>query len=179
MIDLKLSEVKQLLDDHGIAYLLTIEPSRREFYVRKGFCPREDSGAFRLLSIKNPHHTKNIDLIFVDASEDPEFYDLEFGGYPYELFGWLDEELPREIWEDIQSILTGRIWVIFATDAKTGKWFGDSLYRDSTDEDENDMDRLQKALAKIKKPKRLWRKLIGRTDCYEVFNWTNYEKIIK
>ena len=153
--------------------------SRADFYKRKGFFPPEDKGAFRLLTISNPNHTKDIEIIFTDTSDDPEFYDLEFGGYWYEMSGYLETERPQHLIDEIQSILCGRAWVIFATDAKTGKWFFDSLYYDVIEEEENDMERLHKTLVKIRKPKSLWRTLIGRTDVYEIFNWKNYEKVIK
>jgi len=176
---MKMSEVQKLLSKNGIDYSLSTEMSSAEFYRRKGFRPTEDTGAFRLLTISNPNHTKDIELIFADASDDPELYDLEFGGYWYEMFGCLEAELPQSLIDEIQSILCGRAWVIFATDAKTGKWFFDGLYCDTIEEEWNDMERLHKTLAKIKKPKSLWRKFIGRTDVYEIFNWQNYERVIK
>ena len=176
---MKLSEIQKLLNENGIRHTVTTEQSRREFYIKKGFRPAEDTGAFRLLTIENPHHSKNIEIIFADDSSDPEFFDLEFGGYWYEIFGYLDGELPQGLLEEIQNILSGRAWVIFATDAKTGAWFFDSLSCNTPEQEWNDMDRLHKTISKIKKPKSLWRKIIGRTDCYEIFNWTSYEKIIK
>lgn len=176
---MKMSEVQKLLSKNGIDYSISTEMSRAEFYRRKGFCPTEDTEAFRLLTITNPNHTKEIEIIFTDASDDPEFYDLEFGGYWYEMFGCIEAELPQSLIDEIQSILCGRAWVIFATDAKTGKWFFTGLYCDTIEEEWNDMERLHKTLAKIKKPKSLWRKFIGRTDVYEIFNWQNYERVIK
>ena len=176
---MKMSEVQKLLSENGIDYSLSTEPSKSEFYSRKGFRPAENTGAFRLLTISNPNHTKDIELIFADASDDPELYDLEFGGYWYEMFGCLEAELPQSLIDEIQSILCGRAWVIFATDAKTGKWFFDGLYCDTIEEEWNDMKQLHKTLAKIRKPKNLWRKLIGRSDVYEIFNWQNYERVIK
>ena len=146
---------------------------------RKGFRPTEDTGAFHLLKIANPNHTKDIEIIFADASDDPEFYDLGFGGYWYEMFGYLEQALSQSLMDEIQSILCGRAWVIFATDAKTGKWLFDGLYCDAMEEEWNDMERLHRAIAKIRKPKSLWRKLIGRTDIYEIFNWQNYERVLK
>ena len=74
---MKLIDVKKLLDDNGYKYTQTIVPSRAEFYRKKGFSPSEDTGAFVLLSIPNPNHTKNIELIFSDDSNNPDFYDLE------------------------------------------------------------------------------------------------------
>ena len=128
---MKLSEVQKILTENGIGYALSTEPNRADFYRRKGFRPTEDTHAFHMLNIANPHHGKHIEIVFADASEDPEFYDLGFGGYWYDMFGFLESELPQSLLDEIQ------------------------------------------------KPKSLWRKLIGRTDAYEIFNWVNYEKVIK
>ena len=176
---MKMNEMQKLLSENGIKYTLSTEPSRSEFYRRKGFRPTEDTGAFCLLTIMNPNHSKNIEIIFADDSDNPEFYDLEFGGYWYEMFGYLEEELPQSLMDEVQNIVCGRAWVIFATDAKSGVWFFNGLYCDSIEEEWNDMEQLHRTIARIKKPKSLWRKFVGRTDVYEIFNWQNYERIIK
>ena len=174
-----MSEVQKLLNENGIEYSLSIELRRSEFYRKKGFRPTDDTSAFHLLTITNPNHSKSIEIIFEDDSENPEFYDLEFGGYWYEMFGWMEEELPQVIIDEIQNIMFGRAWVIFATDAKTGRWFFDGLYCDTVEEEWNDMERLHRTIARIRKSKSMWRKLIGRSDVYEIFNWTTYERIKK
>ncbi|MGN0292575.1 MAG: hypothetical protein ACI4D3_01070 [Lachnospiraceae bacterium] len=174
-----LSEVQLLLDQNGITYHFTTEPNRAVFYQRKGFSSSDDTGAFHLLTIPNPNHSKVIKLIFEDSSSDADFYDLEFGGYWYELWGWNEEGLAENLLDEIKNILDGKAYVIFATDAKTGKWFADSLYCDREDPEWNDMDSFQKAVTRIKKPKSWWRKLIQRTDIYEIFNWNSYEKVVK
>ena len=38
---------------------------------------------------------------------------------------------------------------------------------------------IRKTVLKIKSPKSWWKKLTGKTDVYEIFNWTTYEKIVK
>ena len=174
-----LSEVQALLDQNGITYQLTTEQNRAVFYQRKGFFPSVDTGAFHLLTIPNPNHCKAIELIFEDDSPDSGFYDLEFGGYWYELWGWKEEGLAQDLLDEIKKILDGKAYVIFATDAKTGKWFASGLYCDMENPEWNDMDSFQKAVTRIKKPKSWWRKLIRRTDIYEIYNWNHYERIVK
>ena len=104
---------------------------------------------------------------------------MEFGGFWYELFGCSDEELPEFLLGEIQTIVQGNAYIIFAMDGKNGRWFSDSIYYDLPDEEMNCMDEFHDALSKIHSPKGLWRKLIGRTDIYEIFNWTSYEKITR
>lgn len=176
---MKRTEIQELLTQNGYPYEARIVPSSMDFYRSKGFQPRKETGPFWLLSIPNPNHDKNIEIIFADASEDPEFYDLEFGGYWYEMFGFRDENLPEDLLEEIRWIVSGQTHVIFAMDAKTGKWFSDQVFFDLPEEELNDMDQYHRILARIHAPKSLWRKIIGRTDVYEIFNWNSYRRIIK
>lgn len=176
---MKLRQVQKLLEKHSIPYTLTTEPSRGEYFRKKGFRPSNDTDPFCLLTVSNPYHSKNIEMVFADDSDDPEFYDLGFGGYWFDLFGWLDAALPERLIDEIQSILEGRSWVIFVTNTKNGAWISDSLFCDTAEEEWNDMESFHKTVSKLRKPGSLWRRLARRRDCYEIFNWTNYEKIIR
>ena len=104
---MKLSDVKKLLDENGYTYTQTIVLSRAEFYRQKGFNPSEDTGAFVLLSIPNPNHQIDIQIIFDDTTENPDFSDLEFGGYWYELFDCEEKYVAQELLTEIQRIING------------------------------------------------------------------------
>jgi len=176
---MKLEDVKQLLNENGYAYETKIVLSSLDFYGGKGFCPKTETGPFWLLTIPNPKHDKNIEIVFSDASDNPDFYDLAFGGFWYEMFGYRDEHLPRDLLDEIQRIVTGKANIIFATNAKTGKWFADQIYFDLPETDWNDMDDYKRTLSRISAPKSFGRKLMRRTDVYEIYNWFSYQKIIK
>lgn len=176
---MKLEDVKQLLNENGYPYESKIVPSSLAFHKYKGFSFKTDTDPFWLLIIPNPNHGQNIEIVFSDASENPDFYDLVFGGFWYDLFGYPDEYLPRDLLDEIQRIVTGKANIILATDAKTGKWFSDQIFFDLPETDMNNMDDYKRTLSRISAPKSLWRKLIGRTDIYEIFNWFSYQKIIK
>lgn len=176
---MKLNEVQQLLKENNYQYEVSVIPNRAEFYRQKGFHATEDTSAFLLLTITNPNHKINIEIVFDGDSDVAEFYDLEFGGYWYGMFGYLDEELPHMLLEEIQNITDGKSYVIFAANAKTRKWFYSGLFCDTPEEEWNEMDQFRKAVEKIKAPKSLWRKLIRRTDIYEIFNWQHYENVVK
>lgn len=177
---MKLAEVKKLLEDNGYTFEQSVITSRSEFYRQKGFHPAIDTGAFTLLSIPNPNHEKGIQIIFDNATENPEFYDLEFGCFWYELFDCEEEHLPQELLTEIQRITSGNTYVIFASMIKHGMhWKWDKVYYDLPDNETNDMKAFQKAVLKIKSPKSWWRKLAGKPDIYEIYNWANYERIIK
>ena len=177
---MKLTEVKKLLENNGYAYKQTVIPSRAEFYRQKGFNPSEDTGAFVLISIPNPNHHMDIQIIFNDATENPDFSDLEFGGYWYELFDCEETYVAHELLTDIQRIINGNTHAIVARTFKKGiHWTWDGVYYDLPDDEMNSMDEFRNVVSKIKSPKSWWRKLTGKTDVYEIFNWTNYEKIVK
>ena len=177
---MKLSDVKKLLDENGYTYTQTIVLSRAEFYRQKGFNPSEDTGAFVLLSIPNPNHQIDIQIIFNDTTENPDFSDLEFGGYWYELFDCEENYVAQELLTEIQRIINGNTHIIFASMVKKGvHWRWDGKYDVLPDTEMNSMYAFNNVVAKIKSHKSWWRKLTGRTDIYEIFNWTSYEKIIK
>ena len=177
---MKLIDVKTLLDENGYTYTQTIVPSRAEFYRQKGFNPSEEAGAFVLLSIPNPNHQIDIQIIFNDATENSDFSDLEFGGYWYELFDCEENYVAQELLTEIQRILNGNTHIILASTVKKGMhWRWDGKYDDLPDAEMNSMDAFHKSVKKIKSPKSWWRRLTRKTDMYEIFNWTSYEKIVK
>ena len=177
---MKLIDVKKLLDDNYYTYTQTIVSSRAKFYRQKGFNPSEEAGAFVLLSIPNPNHQIDIQIIFNDATENSDFSDLEFGGYWYELFDCEENYVAQELLTEIQRILNGNTHIIFASTVKKGMhWRWDGKYDDLPDAEMNSMDAFHKTVKKIKSPKSWWRRLTRRTDMYEIFNWTSYEKIVK
>lgn len=176
---MKLTDVQKLLDENGYTYKASTVLSSLDFYRSKGFHPKAETGPFWLFSIPNPNHGKNIEIIFTDASDDPAFYDLEFGGYWYELFDCREENLPQELLEEIRRILSEQTYVIFATDARNGNWRGDFVYYDLPQEEMNDMAAFRRRISRIRAPKSLWRKLTGRTDAYEMFSWRTYQRIVK
>ena len=175
---MRLDEVEALLDNHNLEYKLSLIGNRGEFYRNKGFLEAKDDTAFILLTIPNPNHAKNIELIFKTADDNPEFSDLEFGGHWYELFDCQEEQLPSELLKEIKDILSGRLYIIIARDNKTLAWLFDGAYLDSPDEDQNDMEAFRKMMNRIKHPKGWWKKLRGKTTQYEVFSWESYESII-
>lgn len=162
---MRLDEVKILLDKNGIPYELTFEQ------------PRDTP---LKLTISNPNHPKDVNIIFCDGTENPVFYDLEFGGYWFDMFGCKEDEAGQYLIDSIQEILEGEFWIIYSKYVRKGVPFNlSALYWDSSDEEWNNMDALRKTVAKIKAPKRWWKKLAGKTEIYEIFNWTSYERIVK
>ena len=177
---MKWKDVQKLLRENGYTYEAKIVPSSLDFYRKKGFHPKTEAGPFRLLAIPNPNHDKNIEIIFADASDDPDFKDILFGGFDFEIFDRGEEQLSQEMLTEIQRILNGNTHIILASIAKMGlTWHVDGSYYDLPDAEMNDMEAFQKAVAKIKAPKPWWKKLSRKASVYEIFNWTSYEKIRK
>lgn len=179
---MRLTEVQKLLKENNIPFTLTVESCQE--YVRKRVLSagKLELRAYSLLTIPNPNHEKNIEIFFKDDSENPEFSDLEFGGFDYEMFHWEEEDLPQDLLNEIKAIRSGKEWIVCATIAKNGVWLFDKLFWDGDENDEDDwnnMDDLYKTISKIRKPRSLWSKITGRTRCYEIFNWNSYEKIVK
>ena len=176
---MKKNEVQRLLDENGIMYHVSRVINRREFYQEKGFSKIKGENSFWLITIPNPNHNKDIELTFKSDEKDSEFVDLEFGGHWYQLFECEPEDISAQLIKEIKDIIEGKVYIVFAQDAKTGGWFFSGCFYDSDIEAENDMEEFHKLLAKIRAPKSWLRKFLKRADKYEIFNWNKYECIIK
>ena len=175
---MRLNEVKLLLDKENIGYSLSVIENKASYYHAKGFFRVKDTDPFLLLTIKNSNHNKNIEILFRNDEENPEFCDLEFGGHWYELFDCSESQLPYELLKEINAIISNNVYIIFARDAKSQAWVFDMSFYDLPEE-QNDMRDFHRILQKIKKPK-LWQKLSwGKRRVYEVFNWEHCECFIK
>ncbi|MGN0322182.1 MAG: hypothetical protein ACI4DZ_03590 [Oliverpabstia sp.] len=78
---------------------------------------------------------------------------MEFGGHWYELFECEPEDISAQLIKEIKDIIEGKVYIVFARDAKTGGWFFSGCFYDSDIEEENDMEEFHKLLAKIRAPK--------------------------
>jgi len=173
---MRLSELQKLLDDNGYTYETRIVSSSIEFYKGKGSSSKTEHGPFWLLTIPNPNHSVGIDFIFKDASDSPELYDMEFGGYCHEYFDWHDEALPQVLLDEIFRIVSEQAYVICA---ESGCMHFNGIYYNVPDEEMNDMDEFRRCLSKISAPKRFWQKLIGQKKVYKVYSWKTYQKIVR
>ena len=164
---MKLSQVAHLLQQAGISWESAIVQISRD--------AKHTTPALQL-TIPNPNHHIDLRLVFRDASEDPEFDDLEFGDYFFELFDCQKEYLHQELMQDIQNVISGQLHLIVGT---SGNAAFQCAFLDAPEEELNDMDSYHKQLAKIQKPKSLWKKPFGKRWKYEIFNWTAYRVITK
>lgn len=176
---MRLVQIQKLLDDNNIGYIISHIKNLREYRHKQGFLKANDNIPVLIITIPNPNHSKNIELIFESDDSNPVFVDMEFGGYWNELFDCRDEWIESFLTDEIQNILNDKVYVIFARDEKTGAWFFDANFHDLDDELLNDMDEFNEYMKRIHSPKNWLRKLTGRVDRYEIFNWTNYQCIIK
>lgn len=161
---MKLDVIKRLLDNNKIEYRIS---------------GVERQGIFRLMTILNPNHEKHIELTFNSADDNPDFVDMEFGGYWYEFFDFKEEYISSQLLKEIKNIMDGRTYIIMAWNEKSGAWLGDACFLDSNDEDESSMDEFRKSLKKIREPKSWLQKITKRTTRYEIFNWNSYESVVK
>ena len=178
---MRLTEVQKMLNENNIPFTQMMESWKENSSKRNGE-EKEVIESVCLLTIWNPNHEKNIDMWLDGNSEDPEFSDLGFGGYCYEMFLRKEEDLQQTVLSEIKYILSGKRWVVYKSNAKTGAWPSGKIFcdGDETDEDDrNDMKKLHKTVSRIRKWKNLLHKLTGQATCYEIYNWNTYEKIIK
>lgn len=176
---MKWNEVKNLLEHNGLEYKSSRVENIGEHHRQQGFLKSKENHAIKMITIPNPYHDKNIELIFDSDGENPKFYDLDFGGYCYELFDCNEDDIEKQLIKEIKDIISGNVYIIFARNVKSGEWFFDGCFFDSPDEDENTMDEFRDLIARIRSPKSWIRKITKRIDQYEIFNWNSYECVIK
>ena len=79
-----------------------------------------------MLSIPNPNHQIYIQIIFSDTTNNPDFNDLEFGGYWYELFDCEENYVAQELITEIQRIINGNTHIILLVWSKR-EYIGDGM----------------------------------------------------
>lgn len=178
---MKFTEIQTLLNNNNIKYTISYNVSKIEFYSQKGFNQKhiKKDEYVNLIIIDNPNHEKNIELIFDSNTENPNFVDLEFGEYSFELFDRSEDDISVSLLDEIINIIHGNVYIIFARNAKNNKWFFDACFYDSPIDEENDMEEFKKLLEKIHAPKHWLSKITKRVDKYEIYNWEKYNCIIK
>lgn len=171
---MKLHELTNLLNENGYQYEVS-DINANEYYISKGFRSnkKEQSTYIKVVTIKNPNHSQNLEFTLCKQDDDFVIFDLWFGGYSYELF---DDD---SILEKIEEVINNKVHIIFARNAKTNKWFCDMAFFESDEDWENDMDEYESTMKRIRKNKSLIWHIFGRTDKYEIYTWNDYKCIIK
>lgn len=176
---MKLNELTSLLDENGYHHeICDIEAN--EYYTAKGFrsSKRNKSTYIKVVTIKNPNHSQNLEFTLYNRDNDFVMSDLWFGGYSYELYNddLYDVDL---IIKEIERVMDNKVHIIFARNAKTDRWFCDMSFWESDEDWENNMDEYESTMKRIRKKKSLLWRIFGRTDKYEIYTWNDYECVIK
>lgn len=171
---MKLHELTNLLVKNGYHYEIR-DVEADAYYVSKGFRSnkRNKSTDIKVVTIKNPNHSQNLEFTLYKRDGDFVILDLWFGGHSYELY---DDD---SILDEIERVMNNKMHIIFARNAKTDKWFCDMSFLESDVDWENDMDEYESAMKRIRKKKSLLWRIFGRTDKYEIYTWNDYECVIK
>ena len=176
---MKIEEAKALLYSNGISYDICCYSNEAEFW--KHLSLYSDYKKAKLCKVtvivircKNGH--KDVELQFNSTDDGDIFVELFFGDYSYELFDCGEELLPNEIIRNINSVLQCNISIIVAYDLRRKRWLGDICY----DKEVNSGETYYKtALERIHKPKSLVAKLFHDKRQYEIYDFENYQCIIK
>ncbi len=174
-----LENVKATLDSNGIPYDICLYADEADFWRHISKFPSEIAKpcAVSVIVIHCKNGYKDIEIEIFGTGEDAIFVDLYFGDFSFEMFDLKKEYLPIELLRNINSILQGRKKVIVAYDLKNELWLGDACY-DSEDNDYAQSD-YKRAIDKIKKQSSLFGKLLSNNKLYEIYDYENYQCIIK
>ena len=128
-------------------------------------CSEGEVRSVTVLRIEVPNGVRHLDVMF----RDDEFEDLCFGGFSYELWEFKDPQ--AALLDCIRDVMTGKSWCIVTVNAKTGRWLGDGLV---CVEEEGS---LRRKLARLRRPRTWWERMLRTQRLYEVYDWNEYHRI--
>lgn len=172
-------EAKELLTQNGIEFSEVEYEDESQYWHHTTQFPRTKSAKkckVIALVIRSKNHIKNIELQFNLKDTKYIFEELRFGGFCFEMFDYNPEMLETDLITIVNSITSGNIAIIESNNLKKKSWNGDASF-DLSDED--DLVGYDKAIRKIKKKKTLFEKLISPKMQFEIFDWENYQCIVK
>ena len=177
---MKIEEAKALLYSNGIPYEICCYSDEAEYWKHLSLYPDHEKAkpckvTVLVVRCKNGH--KHVELQFNSTNDGEIFVELFFGDYSYELFDCEEELLPNEIIRNINSVLQCKMSIIVAYDLKKKRWLGDVCYDHEKNKFEESF--YKSALEKIHKPKSFVEQLFHDRKQYEIYDFENYQCIIK
>lgn len=122
--------------------------------------------------IKSNNKHKNLELLFIESEEGWLFENLWFGEYSFDAFEYEPDILEEKVLSDIESVVSGDYIAFCVNDLKRKRWLGNGLTKKNGEYAE-------KVRQNMLKPKS-WIEKISRTQKqYELYDWNNYQIIIK
>lgn len=131
------------------------------------------------LVIKSNNQKRNIELQFSYIGGNFLFREMFFGGCWAELYNHNEEILPDDILSRIKDVQSGNLTVIIKNNLKSKKWIYNAVFDTSLEDTYNGKGALLKTIKKIKSPRGLFSRLLNLRIQYEIYNWNNFESIIK
>lgn len=178
-----ITEAEALLRGHNIPFE-TAEYADENTFYRQNFLFTNAHCTERLrvkaLTVYSPNGHRNIVLQFTETNGEFEFVDLYFGGFCFELFALeagnseAEEKPETVLLEMISDITAGDVSVIEAYDLKKKKRLGNRAFYGAEDEAA-----YQNKIKRIGRPKGFFGRLFKTETLYEIFNWNEYNKIVR
>ena len=172
---MNLTRAVELLNQKGLPYEL-IEYSCEDDFLKhiSEFRDIQDASQSKTIAlvIKSRNNHKNIELQFNEFKNDYLFRELWFGEYSFEAFDYEPEFIEKELFDNIQKIMSNYMIAVSLNDLKNRRWISDGLL-------ENDDMYLKKFKHKMFKPKSFWGKIFKSQKQYEIYDWNTYQIIVK
>ncbi len=176
-----LEEARVLLSNNNIPHQLCDFHNEAEYWRHTSMFPytkNAQSCKVTVIVIQSNNTHKNIELQFNVIDGIQKFVELWFGAYSYEMFDCIEEIQADDLMDRVVEIMQGNLKMIIANDLKKKRWLGDACF-DLTDDDAFGNPGFEKAMKRIQKKKGLWEKLTKSQKQYEIYDWNNYQLIIK
>ncbi len=178
--------VKNLLNEKDIPFIETIYENEKAYWLSN----KEFENAYlknargikvaTIVIISNNKH-KNLTLQFYEKNNEFEFDDLLFGSWFFEMFDYNPEMLADDLVRNIDFVMSGNAMVIDSYKICNGrkKWYSDSIFNMSDDEDVSDKIGFEETLARIEQKKSFLKTLFGVKMQYDIYDWNTYQSIVK
>ena len=170
-----LNRAKELLLSKNIPFEIVEYKNGSDFWKHILLFPNTkhaDSSKVMAIVIKSNNKQKNLELQFNESKEGFLFQELWFGDYSFEAFDYGADVLEQEILADIERVMSDTFIACSLNDLKKKRWLADGL----VEKDDEDAKKIQQ---KILKPKSWIEKLFKTQLQYEIYDWNNYQIIIK
>ena len=177
-----LNEAKTLLSENNINFdICEFENEASYWHHRTLFPYTKNASKCKVIAliIASNNKKRNVELQFNEANNEFRFEELSFGDYCFEMFDCNEEMLADDLLERIKEIQSGNFIVIVANDLKNKRWLGDACFDPNDDDDIFGRQGLEKAMARINKKKGFLARLFKSRTQYEIYDWNNYQRIVK
>lgn len=177
-----LEEVKALLVENDISFELAEYRNEKDYFHHVMLFPylkKAETCKVIAMVVRSYNGEKDIELQFNEYNGIFCLQELCFGSFCFEIFDIKKELLAEELINYIKQIKEGKFAVIVANNLKRKSLLWDAAFDLNEENDDCDKNVFLRTMRRIQKPKGFLAKLFQSELQYEIYDWNNYQCIVK